>query len=72
MFPSASISRAGGPAPKLAVAANGQGQTSLWPGRTTAQVRRQLPDLTDVATYLGERYGGWYPLAERYGTHEGK
>jgi multiple sugar transport system substrate-binding protein len=24
-------------------------------------------DLTDVATYLGERYGGWYPLAETYG-----
>jgi len=27
----------------------------------------QCLDLTDVATYLGERYGGWYPLAETYG-----
>ena len=24
-------------------------------------------DLTDVATYLGKKYGGWSPLAERYG-----
>ena len=24
-------------------------------------------DLTDVATYLGKKYGGWAPLAERYG-----
>jgi multiple sugar transport system substrate-binding protein len=29
-------------------------------------------DLTDVATYLGQKYGGWYPLAERYGTEEGR
>ncbi|HEX6011206.1 MAG TPA: extracellular solute-binding protein [Geminicoccaceae bacterium] len=27
----------------------------------------QCLDLTDLATYLGEKYGGWYPLAERYG-----
>ena len=27
----------------------------------------KLIDLTDVATYLGKKYGGWYPLAERYG-----
>jgi multiple sugar transport system substrate-binding protein len=24
-------------------------------------------DLTDLATYLGDKYGGWYPLAEKYG-----
>jgi len=24
-------------------------------------------DLTDVATYLGKKYGGWSPLAEKYG-----
>lgn len=29
-------------------------------------------DLTDVAEYLGKKYGGWYPLAERYGTSEGR
>ena len=27
----------------------------------------KLLDLTDIATYLGKKYGGWYPLAERYG-----
>ncbi|MGI4950188.1 MAG: ABC transporter substrate-binding protein [Janthinobacterium lividum] len=27
----------------------------------------KLLDLTDVATYLGAKYGGWYPLAEMYG-----
>jgi multiple sugar transport system substrate-binding protein len=31
-----------------------------------------LVDLTDVATYLGQKYGGWYPNAERYGTSGGK
>ncbi len=31
----------------------------------------KLLDLTDVATYLGQRYGGWYPLAERYGKKFG-
>lgn len=29
-------------------------------------------DLTDVATYLGEKYGGWYDLAQRMGTNEGR
>jgi multiple sugar transport system substrate-binding protein len=28
----------------------------------------QLVDLTILATYLGEKYGGWYPVCERYGT----
>ncbi len=27
----------------------------------------KLLDLTDIADYLGKKYGGWYPLAERYG-----
>lgn len=27
----------------------------------------KLVDLTDVAEYLGKKYGGWYPLAEMYG-----
>ncbi len=27
----------------------------------------KVVDLTDVATYLGKKYGGWAPLAERYG-----
>ena len=28
-------------------------------------------DLTDVATYLGRKYGGWYPLSERFGKKHG-
>ena len=31
----------------------------------------KLLDLTDVAEYLGKKYGGWYPLAERYGKKFG-
>ena len=27
----------------------------------------KLVELTDVAEYLGKKYGGWYPLAEKYG-----
>ena len=27
----------------------------------------KLLDVTDVATYLGNKYGGWYPLAQMYG-----
>ena len=27
----------------------------------------KLIELSDVAEYLGRKYGGWYPLAERYG-----
>jgi multiple sugar transport system substrate-binding protein len=29
-------------------------------------------DLTELATYLGEKYGGWWPLVERYGTKDGQ
>ena len=31
----------------------------------------KLLDLTDIAEYLGKKYGGWYPLAERYGKRFG-
>jgi multiple sugar transport system substrate-binding protein len=31
----------------------------------------KLVDLSDVAGYLGKKYGGWYPLAERYGKKAG-
>ena len=27
----------------------------------------KLIDVTDLADYLGKQYGGWYPVAERYG-----
>lgn len=31
----------------------------------------KLIDMTDLAGYLGDKYGGWYPLAERYGKKHG-
>jgi multiple sugar transport system substrate-binding protein len=31
----------------------------------------KLIELSDVAEYLGNKYGGWYPLAERYGKKFG-
>lgn len=36
----------------------------------------QFPDrllpVSDVADYLGEKYGGWYDASQRYGTHQGQ
>jgi len=32
----------------------------------------ELVDLTILATYLGEKYGGWYPVCERYGAIAGR
>lgn len=29
-------------------------------------------DLTDLATYLGDKYGGWYPTAQKYGRRYDK
>jgi len=31
----------------------------------------KLVELSDVAEYLGARYGGWLPMAKRYGTRHG-
>ena len=31
----------------------------------------KLLDLTEIGEYLGNRYGGWYPLAEKYGKKFG-
>ena len=30
----------------------------------------QCVDLTDLATYLGEKYGGWWPIVEKYGKSQ--
>ena len=60
--------------PKIAVAANvGEGPdiALAWSDEPHKFVD-SLVDLTDVATYLGQRYGGWYPLAERFGTSGGR
>src|SRR3546814_262134 len=31
----------------------------------------KLIEITDIAEYLGAKYGGWYPVAERYGKKFG-
>jgi multiple sugar transport system substrate-binding protein len=28
--------------------------------------------VTDVATYLGNKHGGWYDVCKKYGMHSGK
>jgi multiple sugar transport system substrate-binding protein len=60
--------------PKIAVAANvGDGPDIVlaWSDEPHKYVDK-IVDLTDLATYLGERYGGWWPMAEKYGTRDGK
>jgi multiple sugar transport system substrate-binding protein len=32
----------------------------------------KIHDLSDVANYLGTKYGGWRPLARNYGTRQGR
>lgn len=55
---------------KTAVAANvGSGPDLIIGfGDNPFLYKDKLVDLTDITTYLGEKYGGWWPLAERYGT----
>ncbi len=60
--------------PKAAVAANiGSGPDVIigW-FDDPHQYPDKLVDVTDLAEYLGGKYGGWYPVAERYGTREGR
>lgn len=60
--------------PKTAVAANvGSGPDVIvgW-SDDPFQYADKLHDMTDLATYLGEKYGGWWPLAEKYGTKDGR
>src|SRR6202008_2599745 len=55
--------------PKAAVAANVGAGPDLIIGTLDDPFKfpEKLIDVTDVATYLGEKNGGWYPVAERYG-----
>ena len=56
--------------PKAAVAANvGQGPDIIvgWLDDPHLYPEKLL-DLTDLAEYLGKKYGGWYPTARTYGT----
>lgn len=60
--------------PKAAVAANiGDGPDIIvgW-FDDPHQYPDKLVDLTDLAEYLGGKYGGWYPVAERYGKKDGR
>ena len=57
--------------PKAAVAANvGSGPDIIISTMEDAhQYPEKLVDVTDVATYLGNKYGGWYESAKAYGMH---
>ncbi len=59
--------------PQTAVAANtGAGADVIigWPDDPHLYADKLL-DVSDVAEYLGQKYGGWYALAERYGKKWG-
>ena len=60
--------------PKAAVAANvGAGpDIVVATDEDPHQYPDQLVDLTDLVNYLGEKYGGWYPVCRDFGMHEGR
>ena len=60
--------------PKAAVAANiGSGPDIIIGTFEDAhQYPDKLVDVTDVANYLGAKYGGWYDVCKKYGTRHGK
>lgn len=60
--------------PKAAVAANVGSGPDIIVGwfDDPHQFPDKLVDLTDLAGYLGKKYGGWYPVAERYGQRDGR
>jgi multiple sugar transport system substrate-binding protein len=57
--------------PKAAVAANVGAGPDLIIGTLDDPHKfpEHLIDVTDVADYLGAKYGGWYDVAKRYGMH---
>ena len=60
--------------PKAAVAANvGSGPDIIISTMEDAhQYPEKLVDVTDLANYLGNKYGGWYPLARSYGMNNNR
>lgn len=60
--------------PKASVAANtNQGPDLFWGLYSLPHLfPTKCIDVTDVATYLGGKYGGWVPSAETYGKSGGK
>jgi len=59
---------------KAAIAANvGSGPDIVWTLNATAHLfPDKLLDLSDVADYVGRKYGGWYPIVETYGKSGGR
>lgn len=60
--------------PKAAVAANVGAGPDLIIGTLDDPHKfpDKLIDMTDLATYLGEKYGGWYDVCKRYGMRDSK
>ena len=60
--------------PKAAVAANvGSGPDIILSTHDDANLYpEKLLDVTDLANYLGKKYGGWYPVCEAYLRPDGK
>jgi multiple sugar transport system substrate-binding protein len=60
--------------PKAAVAANtGAGPDIILSTNDDANLYpEKLVDVTDVCTYLGAKYGGWYPVCDQYLRPDGK
>jgi len=49
------------------------GPDLIWTQNTTAHLfADKLIDVSDVAAYLGGKYGGWYPVCVDYGTGNGR
>ena len=40
--------------------------------RRATSIRTSCVDVTDVADYLGKKYGGWYPVCQQYLRPDGK
>jgi multiple sugar transport system substrate-binding protein len=60
--------------PKASVAANtNQGPDMFWGLYSLPHLfPTKVADVTDVATYLGKKYGGWVSTAQTYGMNKGK
>lgn len=60
--------------PKAAVAANvGSGPDIVYGWYDDAhQYPDRVLDVSDIADYLGEKYGGWYEVCRRYGMRDGR
>jgi len=60
--------------PKAAVAANVGAGPDLIIGTNDDPHKfpDKLIDMSDLAAYLGAKYGGWYDVCKRYGTRDGK